>query len=793
LAQVRTKTVCSGEIKNMRFFVFASLPTLAQAVAKCGAAMSPDSTAGAIGWRNGDTAAVGTVNAGCGIGKTYDSSKSNTDCAANACLGSTTADVTACCKAQQFCLELTDSSVPTQNTVCPPTSFKKLMTGTRGATGIDVMCSAATCSAADTLACCFSTCGSIKSTVDFCGANKRYQVKATPALQTTFDQTTSCAAATCLTATAADVTACCQDTDGQKCGATTGGATEDGWCGVGKTYDITKKDNKCLGNGAVFGGLADGACAAGHLGDIVTCCKATAGEKCGLAGGKGSDPGFCPAGTSYAIANKDSMCKSTTVEGGCSSTVKDDTNACCVASTGVACTAATGGATADGWCTTAGQTLAVGTTRKCTKNTIAPIKTDCDKTNADDQKSCCVVAAGQKCSEGFIAKGLCPAGRSYLAAVNSKNFCVATGANGGCDKTKLDDSNSCCSLNTGMTCSEIANKVGWCPAGQSYDKTKASNKCVKKTADGGCSSSDADDVMACCSVSTGQMCKDGAAGKGWCSSASGANVYSTALGTNRCVGTTCDNTVKDDVTACCVATSGAKCDTIAKKDGFCGIGASYGLEVKDLLCFNKICSSSDPDDVNVCCEFNVGEGTCGKGAAAEGFCGVGKMYNKDMAAKQCVGKVCDASRADDVNACCKLLSGASCSTVAKIDGFCGADKTYDIDKAGNNCVGPTCSSVDAADILSCCKMNDGALCSTIATSSNYCGADMEYSIAKATKKCSVSPCSGTAADVAQCCQKTTTKLTTTGTAKSPTIGQTDGAWRQQVLPFFVVLSLVFSI
>jgi len=249
--------------------------------------------------------------------------------------------------------------------------------------------------------------------------------------------------------------------------------------------------------------------------------------------------------------------------------------------------------------------------------------------------------------------------------------------------------------------------------------------------------------------------------------------------------------VKDDVTACCVFTSGAKCDTIAKKDGFCGIGMSYGLEAKDLLCANKICLSNDLDDVYSCCDVNAGEGTCGKGATAEGFCGVGKMYNKDMAAKLCVGKVCDASRADDVNACCKLLSGASCSTVAKIDGFCGADKTYDIDKAGNNCVGPACLSLDAADILSCCKMNDGALCSsTIAT---FCGVDMEYSIAKATKKCSASPCASTAADVAQCCQKTTTKLTTTGTAKSPTIGQTDGAWRQRVQPFFVVLSLVFSI
>jgi len=251
--------------------------------------------------------------------------------------------------------------------------------------------------------------------------------------------------------------------------------------------------------------------------------------------------------------------------------------------------------------------------------------------------------------------------------------------------------------------------------------------------------------------------------------------------------------VADDVNACCVLTSGAKCDTIAKKDGFCGAGLYYRLEAKDLLCANKICSSSDLDDVNSCCDVNAGEGTCGKGAAVEGFCGAGKMYNKDMAAKLCVGKVCDANRADDVNACCKLLSGASCTTVAKMDGFCGADKTYDIDKAGYNCVGSGCSSMDAGDILSCCKMNDGALCSTIATSSSFCGADMEYSIAKATKKCTASPCSATAADVAQCCQKTTTKLTTTGTAKSPTIGQTDGASRQQVLPFFVVFSLVFSI
>ena len=176
----------------------------------------------------------------CGVGKVYDSTKADVDCAAATCSKETTSDVNACCKIDNipdkcstiatapadFCGDGMAYDVAKANAECAATTCSKETTS-------------------DVTACCKmdnipDKCSTIASApADFCGIGKVYDSAKANAV---------CTATLCSKKTNADVVACCKFDDiPNKC--STIATTPADFCGPGNIYmyDSSKANSDCAG------------------------------------------------------------------------------------------------------------------------------------------------------------------------------------------------------------------------------------------------------------------------------------------------------------------------------------------------------------------------------------------------------------------------------------------------------------------------------------------------------------------------------------------------------------------
>jgi len=473
----------------------------------------------------------------------------------------------------------------------------------------------------------------------------------------------------------------------------------------------------------------------------------------------------CYAGQSYDSTAAATTC---TVAAAC---VYDETAAgvtdqdiCCNPNTGQKCS----DWVTDGVCG-AGYTDRKSTTNKCV------VADSCDIDTAYDKKSCCKATTGQKCSLAGIKDGWCKAGTTYDAG--KKNLkCVGDP----CDKSVLDDQNSCCSVTKGSaTCKVGFEEDGVCSEsdpGLTYNKDNADLKCVGST----CQSDKKDDTNTCCMVTTGLTCSKASITTGMCSD---GKEYDVKKKNFKCVDKeVCDfKRVVDDDNTCCSPLKGtAKCGDVkvgATAKGFCGPGKMYNENQASKSCSGASCSKSNKDDINQCCKANDGEGVCKD--MAEELCGAGKSKNPDKLESVCIGKSC-GNNADDVGTCCMDNDGALCSDVkngATEAMFCGQGLTYKIG-ATTKCKQAKCASGSPVDKLSCCAANDGETCSTITAVKTFCGTGKVIDTSKESEKCASPKCSAASKEDVKVCCKTapkTTVATTTASKKNVTTPGTTGS------------------
>jgi len=480
----------------------------------------------------------------------------------------------------------------------------------------------------------------------------------------------------------------------------------------------------------------------------VACCSKSKGEKCD-AGTAATADGWCPAGLTYDTTKALNACKSKTLTGGCDKSVKDDQNACCSKTKGtVACKAFFFDA---GVCSESRPGYQY---NKATAHSLCV--TSCASDKLTDTNTCCMESEGQACKLGDFAStlGACPAGESYkIAVANNKCSSLAN-----CDTANEDDRNACCSVNTGQKCSEAATVDGWCPAGYSYDTTKANKKCKASE----CEAGDLDDQVACCSKSQGEKCSVGKAGSvdGWCPA---GMTYDTARASNQCKAKTtaggCSATIKDDQNACCTKTKGTvACKTFFLDDGVCSAsrpGYQYNKDAADNLCVSS-CASDKLTDTNTCCKASVGQ-SCEAAGISQGWCPAGHFYDEKKKKNKCVDiDACDASNANDVNACCSPLAGAArCGDM--VDGFmskgmCGSGMSYNEESVSKKCARDKCASANKDDVKQCCKANEGeGTCGKVDPS--FCGVGKSLDPEKSDSKCTGKTCSlSNADDILTCCK-----------------------------------------
>merc|ERR1712194_852379 len=108
-----------------------------------------------------------------------------------------------------------------------------------------------------------------------------------------------------------DILTCCMDNEGAACNDAKNGAKAAGFCGLGYTLDLAMSNN-CKGE----------ACVSGDPVDLLSCCKANAGQACSKIVATST---FCGAGKMLDPANKAKLCASTT----CSASSSEDVNVCC--------------------------------------------------------------------------------------------------------------------------------------------------------------------------------------------------------------------------------------------------------------------------------------------------------------------------------------------------------------------------------------------------------------------------------------------------------------------------------
>lgn len=460
----------------------------------------------------------------------------------------------------------------------------------------------------------------------------------------------------------------------------------------------------------------------------------------------------CLEGWSYVTANAASTCAATPCVYDTSTAGTADNAVCCSENSGEKCS----DFVSDGTCGQGYTERGSGT--KCE---LTVTLGGCDLETTYDMKSCCKPTTGQKCGEALPPDGWCNAGTTY--DTSNKNFkCV--GAE--CDKTVLDDQNSCCSTTKGsVTCKEyFGNDDGECSSfreGFTYDKAKADKKCV-----GTCDAEKLDDTNTCCMATTGLTCGNHGITQGMC----GPGLeYDEKKKNNKCVSKDgCDMTVPDDVNTCCSPLKGAgKCGATkvgAMVPGFCGPGMEYDDTKATNSCSGVSCSKTNKDDVKTCCKSNDGEGYCKD--MDESLCGIGKSKNPATLESSCTGKVCGANE-DDTGTCCMDNEGASCSDAkngATEPMFCGDGTTYKVGTT-NKCKQAKCAS--ALDKLSCCMGNAGQECSKITAVTTFCGTGKVIDTSQSSKPCASSICSPSSAEDVKVCCKTAPKTTVT-TTKAPT-------------------------
>merc|ERR1712194_938979 len=106
-----------------------------------------------------------------------------------------------------------------------------------------------------------------------------------------------------------DILTCCMDNEGAACNDAKNGAKAAGFCGLGYSWDVAMLNN-CKGE----------ACVSGDPVDLLSCCKANAGQACSKATST-----LCGTGKVLDTANKAKLCASTT----CSASSSEDVKVCC--------------------------------------------------------------------------------------------------------------------------------------------------------------------------------------------------------------------------------------------------------------------------------------------------------------------------------------------------------------------------------------------------------------------------------------------------------------------------------
>lgn len=497
------------------------------------------------------------------------------------------------------------------------------------------------------------------------------------------------------------------------------------------------------------------------------CCTSTDGASCSDKSKGAMTAGFCGSSKMYDSTKSGNQCAAAS-GGACDGSTAGDVHGCCKDTSGQTCEKGAF-ATTKGKCK-AGYSYHVKTdkSKNCKTST-------CDTSDDDDLNTCCTVNTGALCSTLKDTFGWCPSGQSYDKSKASKK-CKGTT----CDSTDADDQVACCSASTGAKCSEVvATTDGWCPGGETYDLTKASNKCKATTASGGCVSTDKDDQKACCKTTVGaEDCKTGFSAVGKCSSNFPGLTYNEDNAAKKCVGKTCSSKTKDDTNTCCMEMTGKTCKDSSVGAGWCSGGDHPGMfydekNKKDNKCKSEDgCDKKDDDDVFTCCSATTGL-TCGDETSTfftkKGVCGQGKTYDEEKADTKCVSDPCESNNKDDVNSCCKTTAGATCSTITEVT-FCGIGMSIPAENNDLKCVGEACSADNADDIATCCATNTGASCETTTDVDNFCGAGKSFdSDVSGSNKCLKSPCKvGDKVDVLACCTANTGAKCGTVTASAAT-------------------------
>lgn len=368
--------------------------------------------------------------------------------------------------------------------------------------------------------------------------------------------------------TAYDVKSCCKTTTGEKCSAGVDG--KDGWCNAGTTYDSAKKNNKCV----------DDACDKGVLDDQNSCCSKTKGTATCKEGFE--NDGTCSSevpGLTYNKAKADLKCV-----GLCDPAKLDDTNTCCMTTTGVLCSKAS---IAQGMCGAGFEYDIKKKNNKCVDDA-------CDFTLVDDVNACCSSLKGAgKCGDaktGATAKGFCGAGMMYDDSKAAKSC-----AGDKCSKSNKDDVKTCCKNNDGEgLCKAMPENT--CGPGKSLDSAQVDAQCTGKT----CQANE-DDIGTCCKDNEGASCSDAKNGAKEPKFCGKGNTYKVGTTTN-CKLAKCASGSSVDKLSCCTANAGETCSKITAVSTFCGAGKVMDSAETSSSCASAKCSAASIEDKEVCCK-----------------------------------------------------------------------------------------------------------------------------------------------------------------------------------------------
>jgi len=366
-----------------------------------------------------------------------------------------------------------------------------------------------------------------------------------------------------------DKKSCCKATTGQKCSLA---LPKDGWCTAGTTYDTTKKNNKCVGS----------ECDKSVLDDQNSCCSKTKGTvTCKAHFG---EDGVCSSsipGLTYKKESADLLCVAA-----CDAEKLDDTNTCCMATTGITCDKA---GISQGMCGRGYEYDVKKKSNKCVD------KESCALSNSDgdDAHACCSSLKGAaKCGDvkiGATAKGFCGPDQTYDATRVTKQCSGAS-----CSKSNKDDVKTCCKANDGEgQCKSMAGEVLFCGVGKSLDPEKLDSYCIGKVCTG-----HEDDTGTCCMDNAGASCSDeknGATEPLFC-----GEDFTYKVSAGKCEQAKCSK--KADKHTCCMGNEGETCSKIEAVTTFCGTGKVIDTTRETRKCASAKCSAASAEDVFQCCK-----------------------------------------------------------------------------------------------------------------------------------------------------------------------------------------------